>query len=232
MTKGATRFAMLDLDGTLVDSVAALRRWAHRLCTDYGLPQETAEWLIEQRDLYDSWQTFAAAAADHVGRPEHTMEWKEHLLQHYPNEIVLEPATAQRLGALREAGWKLAVVTNGSVAMQSAKIEQVQLADYVDVVCISEAAGVRKPDRAIFENAAGQLGVGLGRHGWMVGDNLRADVGGGLGAGVRTIWLSDQDVPRGTGAKCPADTPGCPAPRPDHVCGSIAAALDHILASV
>jgi len=225
---------MLDLDGTLVDSVGPLCKWAQRLCAEYGLPAGTAEWVIEQRDSYATWQTFVGAAAEYVGRPEKSAEWRDHLVRNYPHEFTLAPDTAERLTSLRAAGWKLAIVTNGSIGMQTAKIDQVGLHDYVDAICISEAEGVRKPDRAIFERAAGRLGVELGSHGWMVGDTLRADVEGGISAGVRTIWLSS-DAQEPSGAAASSVTGGGLGeglePRPEHVCGSIVAALDHILTS-
>lgn len=220
MTSTATRFAMLDLDGTLVDSIGAMRKWAEGLCADYELPAETTDWLIDRRDSYSTWQSFIGAVSEHLGQPEKTQEWCDHLLSNYPHKFVLDPATAERLTSLRAAGWKLAIVTNGSVTLQSAKIGQVRLEDYVDVVCISEAEGVKKPDPVIFERAAGRLGVELGPHGWMVGDTLHADIAGGIAAGLRTVWL-----PGGREASGPAD------PQAEHVCGSIVAALDHILAS-
>jgi HAD superfamily hydrolase (TIGR01509 family) len=233
MNPAPARFAMLDLDGTLVDSVGPLRKWAQRLCAEYGLPAGTAEWVIEQRDSYASWQTFVGAAADYVGRPEESAEWRDHLVRNYPHEFTLDPDTAERLTSLRTAGWKLAIVTNGGVGMQTAKIGQVGLHDYVDAICISEAEGVRKPDRAIFERAAARLGVELGSHGWMVGDTLTADVEGGIAAGVRTIWLSDAQNSSGAAAGSVGGGLGEGLElRPEHVCGSIVAALDHILTSV
>jgi putative hydrolase of the HAD superfamily len=55
---------------------------------------------------------------------------------------------------------------------------------------ISEGAGVRKPDRRIFEVAAAAAGVPLGPAAWMVGDSAQADVGGGVAAGLRTAWVT------------------------------------------
>lgn len=233
MALPSTRFVLLDLDGTLVDSVEPMRRWARALCARYELPPGGAEWIIGQWDSYATWQSFVGAAAEHLGYPEAAMEWTDHLLEHYPREFVLEPAAAERLAALRAAGWKLGIVTNGGTSMQAAKINQVRLHDYVDVVCISEAEGVRKPDRAIFARAAEKLGVELGPRGWMVGDTLGADISGGIAAGLRTIWLPD-DADLADAAADGGPGPGGPSgpgPQPEHVCGSIVAALDLILGS-
>lgn len=217
--RSADRFALFDLDGTLVDSATPLRIWAGTLCTEYDLPVDAVEWSMSHRDTYPAWQQFVGGLAGYVGRPEYAEEWCEHLLANHPLGFTLDPAAAERLESLRAEGWKLGIVTNGGTGLQTAKINQVRLPSYIDVICISEAEGVRKPDRAIFESAARKLGTELGPHGWMVGDTLSADIAGGIAAGLRTVWLPAEGVPRD------AD------PRPDHVLGSIVDALDLILAS-
>jgi putative hydrolase of the HAD superfamily len=52
---------------------------------------------------------------------------------------------------------------------------------------VSEGAGVRKPDRRIFELAAELARQPL--TGWMIGDHPEYDIGGGVAAGLRTGWL-------------------------------------------
>jgi putative hydrolase of the HAD superfamily len=44
-----------------------------------------------------------------------------------------------------------------------------------------------KPDSGIFEEAARRCGVSL--DGWMIGDSGPADIRGGQGVGLRTIWF-------------------------------------------
>jgi len=230
MDSTAARFALFDLDGTLVDSIAPLRAWARSLCDRYGLPEGGADWIIGNRDAHPTWQGFAGAAARHLGHADSAELWTNDLLANYPREFVLDPLAAERLEALRAEGWKLGIVTNGGTTMQAAKIDQVRLHTYVDVICVSEAEGVRKPERAIFESAARKLGVELGPHGWMVGDTLGADIAGGIAAGLRTVWLPGEDAADRT-AGGSATSRIDAEPRPDHVRGSIVDALDLILAS-
>jgi len=224
----ATPFALLDLDDTLVDSAPPMRAWALDLCARYGLPESGAQRFLSARKDYPTWRAFVAEVARSFGLAAEADAWSADLLADYPRRFVLEPEVARRLGSLRAAGWRLGIVTNGETDLQSAKIHHTALVSYVDAVCISEAVGARKPDRAVFESAARALGVGLGPHGWMVGDTLDTDVVGGNGAGLRTAWLSAAacgDLP-----ETAAETFGRARHAwPDYVCSSIVDALDMLL---
>ncbi|WP_264295200.1 HAD family hydrolase [Microbispora sitophila] len=54
---------------------------------------------------------------------------------------------------------------------------------------------MRKPNPRLFEIAAKRCGMSLEAGGWMVGDNLIADIAGGRGAGLRTIWIDRGKLP-------------------------------------
>ena len=98
---------------------------------------------------------------------------------------------------------------------QTEKMRRTGLDQVVDAVCVSEDLGVRKPDARIFQEAARRCGVPLA--GWMVGDSPQADVLGGAGVGLSTIWLS-------RGRSWPAEV----AP-PSRVVSSIQQAVEAIL---
>jgi len=59
----------------------------------------------------------------------------------------------------------------------------------LDVVVVSDAFGLRKPRREIFDAVLARLGVAPGET-LHVGDSLRADVGGASAAGLGTAWLT------------------------------------------
>lgn len=187
-------FAFFDLDDTLVDTRAALHAWSLAFVAEYGLgagdDEDAAAHVVSHRvrDV-DTWLEFAEKAREWYGIAAPADQLFEELAASYVQYFTLPPTVADGLTRLRDAGWQLAIVTNGMTRVQHGKIDHVGLRDYVDAVIDSQSAGFHKPDRRIFELAAGKLGVELGQHGWMVGDMLGKDVEGGIAAGLRTIWL-------------------------------------------
>src|SRR5579859_7445065 len=194
--------AFFDLDDTLVDTRTALHAWALEFVAEYGIGDgdERAAADVVTRRVRDveTWLEFAESAREWYGISTPAEEIFEEFAASYVRKFTISPTVTDGLTRLREAGWLLAIVTNGMTRVQSGKIDQVGLREYVDAVIDSQSAGHRKPDRRIFELAAGKLGVELGPSGWMVGDMLDKDVEGGIAAGLRTIWLP-HDVTRTAG---------------------------------
>jgi putative hydrolase of the HAD superfamily len=79
-------------------------------------------------------------------------------------------------------------VTNGTVAQQERKLRHTGLDLEVAGWVVSEGAGLRKPDPAIFRFAAAQAGQSLDG-GWMIGDSAQADIEGARGVGLPGVWL-------------------------------------------
>jgi putative hydrolase of the HAD superfamily len=95
--------------------------------------------------------------------------------------------SAHALRALRPA-WRLAIVTNGPPDVQARKVAALGLATMVDAVVYAadHGTGRGKPERAPFEAALRQIGVGAERA-VFVGDNETCDLHGASGAGMQTI---------------------------------------------
>jgi putative hydrolase of the HAD superfamily len=98
------------------------------------------------------------------------------------------PDAVAVLTALRAAGFKTGIVTNGTVAIQDPKIAGLGLAPFMDVILVSEREGIRKPDSAIFHRAVTRSGVEPSEA-WFVGDHPDADVRGAAEAGLTAVWL-------------------------------------------
>jgi putative hydrolase of the HAD superfamily len=82
----------------------------------------------------------------------------------------------------------LALITNGAVRLQRAKLVQTEIDDLFDVIVDSETVGIGKPSPEMFEVALRELGI-TGADATMVGNDLGRDVAGARAAGIRPIWV-------------------------------------------
>ena len=99
---------------------------------------------------------------------------------------------------------RVAIVSNNLVDEQREKLQFCGLAEYVDVLTVSEEAGASKPDPRIFEMALSRLDVAA-IDAAMLGDSWAADVVGARRAGIRVVWFNPQrsaqpDEPAGVAA--------------------------------
>jgi putative hydrolase of the HAD superfamily len=95
---------------------------------------------------------------------------------------------AELLAEVRRRGARVVAVTNNLVAEQEHKLRYTGLRNLFDGLVISEAAGVSKPDPAIFELALRMAGASA-EEAIMLGDSWTNDVMGGVGAGIAVAWL-------------------------------------------
>jgi FMN phosphatase YigB (HAD superfamily) len=181
--------ALFDLDNTLADRTAAFGRWLDGFVAEHGVSGELRSWLAQaDGDGFVPRPVFLARVKDRLGLSASVDDLLKAYDATYPACYVREEVSVAALELLRDAGWRVGIVTNGRTSQQRSKALRTGLAGVADAFCVSEELGVRKPDRRIFEEAAQRCGVPLA--GWMVGDSAEADVAGGAAAGLRTVWLT------------------------------------------
>lgn len=98
--------------------------------------------------------------------------------------------TFEVLQDLRDGGYKLLLLTNGSPDLQQEKLDGVpEIADYFDEIVISGNFGEGKPSPRLFQHAMDKLGIAAGE-GVMVGDKLTTDIQGANGVGMTSVWIN------------------------------------------
>jgi HAD superfamily hydrolase (TIGR01549 family) len=231
------RLALFDLDNTLVDRGLVIRRHAADFAEIHGLdPAEAVPALVAAdddgrtgweerygilRQQFDLAQTVAELVALHRG--------------HFLDRYRAEPAVLDALAALRADGWRVGIVTNGP-AFQADKLRAAGLHRAVDGYVVSDLAGARKPDPALFAAAARACGWVDGGprwdEGWMVGDSPPADIAGARAAGLTAVWLHrgrDWDeaaaLPDAYAVRMGEPVTDLSGLRPDHVVDDIPAAV-------
>jgi putative hydrolase of the HAD superfamily len=92
------------------------------------------------------------------------------------------------LKQLRHRGLKLGIISNGWTEFQLRTLDAIGLTNAVDLIFISEAEGLRKPDQRLFERAADRLGCAVSEC-LFVGDNPLADIDSAGRSGMQTAWI-------------------------------------------
>ena len=105
-------------------------------------------------------------------------------------ELVVSPfpGAIETLNHVRAKGIRMALVTNGTSAMQRGKIERFGLESYFDYILIEEEFGAGKPDERVYLHAIEQLDTSPSES-WMVGDNLEWEVATPQRLGIFSIWV-------------------------------------------
>ncbi|UWZ59533.1 HAD family hydrolase [Dactylosporangium aurantiacum] len=201
---------LLDLDGTLLDHegavTAALLRWLPTIGVTPDAPVLALWRTVQERHLAD-WRagrlTFQQQRRRRVrdflvavGRPAEDDETRLDtlfggFLRRYEQAWAPYPDAAPVLAALRRAGLRTAVLTNGIVAQQTDKLARIGLLDRVGPVYTGEALGLFKPDPAVFAEACRRWGLPPGAV-VSVGDRHDLDVLPARAAGLRAVHL-DRD---------------------------------------
>jgi len=115
-------------------------------------------------------------------------------LEMLPLKNNLFPYTIEILNYLKNKGYQLHLITNGFDVTQRSKLENAQLTSFFVEVITSEISNSLKPNKEIFDFALGKCQTCC-KESIMIGDNLDADIQGGINAGLDTIYVNHLNLP-------------------------------------
>ncbi|HYI32997.1 MAG TPA: HAD family hydrolase [Glaciibacter sp.] len=202
---------MFDLDDTVFAHRDAVDRGIVRHLRQLGGPFASADpsetvtlWHALEEEHYHSYlageldfqgqrraraRDFAAAHGVYLAEAE-AAAWYEAYFTHYESGWRLHDDTLPCLSALEAAypGVRFGLITNAGLASQVQKLRFTGLAERLEHVIASEAAGFAKPDPRIFLHACTVFEVAPSDAVY-VGDRLRTDAIGAAAAGLTGVWL-------------------------------------------
>jgi len=86
--------------------------------------------------------------------------------------------------------YRLHIITNGFQSVQKGKLQNSGIEKYFQTVTNSEMAGVKKPNRLIFDFAL-QYALTKAEDSLMIGDSWEADIEGALNMGMDAIFFNE-----------------------------------------
>lgn len=110
-----------------------------------------------------------------------------------PTKKNLFPYTIEILTYLTNKNYQLHLITNGFEAVQLRKLANSSLSHFFKEVITSEGSNSLKPHKEIFDYAFLKTSA-LPHHSIMIGDNLEADIQGGINAGIDTVFVNHIDA--------------------------------------
>lgn len=114
-------------------------------------------------------------------------------LDRLPYRTSLFPYTVEILDYLRNKGYRMHLITNGFDEVQRCKLESSNLTGYFEEMFTSQRCNSLKPNKEIFEFALNATGATVAES-IMIGDNLDADIQGGINAGLDTVFVNHLNV--------------------------------------
>lgn len=177
------RWVVLDVGETLIDETRIFRTWAEV----FGIPQFTLMAVlggsISNEERPEDWRRFFEMLQQPKWR-DRQPEVEERFGGFRAEDLY--PDALRALDGLRAAGYRVAITAN-QPARRDAELRA--LGVDVEVMAMSEAMGVSKPDPAFFARTLELIGSPDPAGVAYVGDRVDNDVRPSSAAGMRAVWI-------------------------------------------
>ena len=107
--------------------------------------------------------------------------------------VALVPNTMEVLNYLKEKNYKIHLITNGFLEVQSIKMQASGLDKMIDSSFVSEVVGFKKPDHRIFHHAMKEVGGNI-ENSVMIGDDLSVDIIPAKEIGMTHIYFNRKKI--------------------------------------
>jgi 2-haloacid dehalogenase len=193
---------VFDAYGTLFDVHSAAQRCraalgakADQLSALWRQKQLEYSWLRSLMGVHADFAEVTAEALDfalgQVGIADAGL--RDRLLEIY-RRLDPFPEVPGTLEQLRRAGFKTAILSNGSPDMLRSAVDGAGIAALIDDVLSVESVGIYKPHPSVYRLAVDRLGVAAERISFMSSNGW--DAAGAAQFGFRVVWINRYGQPR------------------------------------
>lgn len=150
-----------------------------RYWKEYGDGRITKEDLRQGR-FRDTLKTF------NIKSEKMGVEMNDKYIEISPLQTHLFPAAKEVLTELKNQEYKLHIITNGFLEVQTLKLKNSGLTSFFESVLCSEEVGKNKPHPAVFQEAM-RRAEAKAHQSMMIGDDIRTDIIGAENVGIKAL---------------------------------------------
>lgn len=205
-------FLLIDLDDTILDFHKAEHIALQNTLRHYGV-EPTEETMVLYKDINQAhWRALEQGKMTrkqvNTGRFEVLFSQLGKQVDgavcaaYYLSQLALTHdylPGAEEVVARLSKKYRLFIASNGNSAVQTPRMANSGLNDYIEKAFVSESLGANKPSRVFFDLCFGQIPGFDPKKAIMVGDSLTSDIQGGINAGLITCWFNPGRKTNATG---------------------------------
>ena len=194
---------LFDADNTILDFNQAQHHALHEALSEIGVIFRPEHDQVYDRINRSCWRAYEEGKLTkamlryrrfqlffmEIGLKEDPKPFGERYLVHLSQSTAMVDGAMDLLTVLK-AKYNLALVTNGIKEVQRSRLALSGLGAYFSYIAISDEIGVAKPDAAFFHHVFQGLENPSKERTLIIGDNLNADIRGGLDFGIHACWFN------------------------------------------
>lgn len=188
-----TRAVIFDLDDTLYPLerfvISGFGAVASHLEQHFNVPESQARAVLTGAFYNGGRGSELQICLRHFGLPEALVPSLVQVIRAHQPQLDLPAEAAHALSAMAST-WRIGIVTNGPVEIQSRKVAALGLAEFVDAIVFADGE-FAKPAAAPFIEVTGKLRVPVHRS-IFVGNDPVCDVYGAWRLGMKTIHVAGE----------------------------------------
>ncbi len=197
------KYALFDIDNTLIDFGESAKIAMPRLFEKMGYPYSDEVPKTYHKVGAPLWASLERGEITggylrsirwglimkELGYECDSVKMEAEYAEQLANVAILVEGADELLSYLKQKGYVIALASNSYQAQQERRTKLAGLDGYIDYYFTSMDMGAEKPSIEFFNECFERLGNPPKEQMIMIGDSLTADVAGGKGAGIKTIWF-------------------------------------------